>query len=243
MDREPRRRRRPALSCLECRRRKIKCDRLDPCSHCTATRSDCLYRRYHSNSPTGIPRLRRSTSPRDSPLGPSASTTTVSETVIHGRNVPLEKATEPPTTSTESPSAPVATLSSTPGSSGGGNETQPPDPNDLWDIGQSIPFLARQSGHTDELDSCDSVRGLSESNRDIVGRQAGLQNSQIMLKKTRVLGWSFWMATVKEVLNSKAQRRVFASFISIPFISLSLTVVTALHVGRFLQSIYRGQWQ
>lgn len=34
-----RRRRRPALSCSECRRRKIKCDRKLPCNHCTQTPS------------------------------------------------------------------------------------------------------------------------------------------------------------------------------------------------------------
>jgi hypothetical protein len=39
-----RRRRRPALSCSECRRRKIKCDRKLPCNHCTQTPSvACSY--------------------------------------------------------------------------------------------------------------------------------------------------------------------------------------------------------
>ena len=43
MERQPRRRRRPALSCLECRRRKIKCDRTDPCNHCRANKSVCQF--------------------------------------------------------------------------------------------------------------------------------------------------------------------------------------------------------
>lgn len=43
MERQPRRRRRPALSCLECRRRKIKCDRTDPCNHCRANKSICQF--------------------------------------------------------------------------------------------------------------------------------------------------------------------------------------------------------
>ena len=34
----PRKRRRPALSCFECRRRKIKCDRNHPCSQCLQSR-------------------------------------------------------------------------------------------------------------------------------------------------------------------------------------------------------------
>lgn len=38
-------RRRAALSCLECRRRKIKCDRNDPCIHCKRTPgTTCLYK-------------------------------------------------------------------------------------------------------------------------------------------------------------------------------------------------------
>lgn len=41
----PVRRRRPALSCVECRRRKIKCDRRKPCGPCTRTKSPtCTYR-------------------------------------------------------------------------------------------------------------------------------------------------------------------------------------------------------
>ncbi|CRG85604.1 putative transcriptional regulatory protein C417,09c [Talaromyces islandicus] len=39
----PRKRRRPARSCQECRRRKIKCDLKQPCSHCIASRCSCLY--------------------------------------------------------------------------------------------------------------------------------------------------------------------------------------------------------
>ncbi|KAK7229700.1 hypothetical protein V2G26_001870 [Clonostachys chloroleuca] len=40
----PRRRRRPALSCLECRRRKIKCDQKSPCTHCSRHKTLCAYR-------------------------------------------------------------------------------------------------------------------------------------------------------------------------------------------------------
>lgn len=39
----PRKRRRPALSCVECRRRKIKCDRNHPCEHCKRNGSNCTF--------------------------------------------------------------------------------------------------------------------------------------------------------------------------------------------------------
>ncbi|KAL4922089.1 hypothetical protein BDW62DRAFT_197325 [Aspergillus aurantiobrunneus] len=39
----PRREIAPGRSCLECRRRKIKCDRSHPCSYCTRVRVNCRY--------------------------------------------------------------------------------------------------------------------------------------------------------------------------------------------------------
>ncbi|KAF4634411.1 hypothetical protein G7Y89_g3707 [Cudoniella acicularis] len=49
----PRKRRRPALSCAECRRRKVKCDRKDPCDQCRKTKSaTCTY------SPEGLSSLK-----------------------------------------------------------------------------------------------------------------------------------------------------------------------------------------
>ena len=38
-----RRRNRVITSCLECRRRKLKCDKLAPCTNCTRFKRDCLY--------------------------------------------------------------------------------------------------------------------------------------------------------------------------------------------------------
>ncbi|KAG5289296.1 fungal specific transcription factor domain-containing protein [Histoplasma ohiense] len=38
-----RRRNRMITSCLECRRRKLKCDRLHPCSNCAKNKRDCLF--------------------------------------------------------------------------------------------------------------------------------------------------------------------------------------------------------
>lgn len=39
----PRRRRRPPRSCELCRRRKVKCDRKEPCNHCSSSRTNCVY--------------------------------------------------------------------------------------------------------------------------------------------------------------------------------------------------------
>ncbi|PYH49627.1 uncharacterized protein BP01DRAFT_387792 [Aspergillus saccharolyticus JOP 1030-1] len=53
-DSEPRKRRRPAKSCEQCRQRKVRCDREVPCGPCRRSRSsvDCSYRQnLHSPSP------------------------------------------------------------------------------------------------------------------------------------------------------------------------------------------------
>ncbi|KAI2622405.1 hypothetical protein GGR54DRAFT_62378 [Hypoxylon sp. NC1633] len=42
--RSVRRRRRLALACTECRRRKVACDRGDPCKNCVLRKSSCIYR-------------------------------------------------------------------------------------------------------------------------------------------------------------------------------------------------------
>lgn len=46
----PVQRRRPALSCVECRKRKVKCDRIRPCGPCTRIESPtCTYRPHPRN--------------------------------------------------------------------------------------------------------------------------------------------------------------------------------------------------
>ncbi|KAI1258496.1 hypothetical protein F5Y18DRAFT_413410 [Xylariaceae sp. FL1019] len=56
MQSERRSRRRLPRSCVECRRRKIRCDRNDPCSHCVLTKCSCLYiaRRASTTSTTNF---------------------------------------------------------------------------------------------------------------------------------------------------------------------------------------------
>lgn len=61
MENPVRKRRRPAVACTECRRRKVKCDRILPCASCVLGTLTCAY-----NSPN---------TPIQNP-GPSASLTT-----------------------------------------------------------------------------------------------------------------------------------------------------------------------
>jgi hypothetical protein len=53
---QPHRRRRPALACHECRRRKIKCDQRSPCAHCIRHNTECIYQPYRDGSPSVLVR-------------------------------------------------------------------------------------------------------------------------------------------------------------------------------------------
>lgn len=45
----PKKRRRPALACLQCRRRKVRCDQNKPCNNCTKSRiPDCTFPQTHT---------------------------------------------------------------------------------------------------------------------------------------------------------------------------------------------------
>ncbi|KAF2449807.1 hypothetical protein P171DRAFT_405342 [Karstenula rhodostoma CBS 690.94] len=77
----PVRRRRPALSCVECRKRKVKCDRARPCGPCTRIQSPtCTYRPHPWNdervSPVRRPRPVAATSTgastQDGPHSPTS---------------------------------------------------------------------------------------------------------------------------------------------------------------------------
>ena len=59
-----RKRRRPALSCIECRRRKIKCDRNMPCNHCIQSKNAvCSYKDLHPSAHSRTARTTEKTAP------------------------------------------------------------------------------------------------------------------------------------------------------------------------------------
>ncbi|KXJ86987.1 hypothetical protein Micbo1qcDRAFT_108000, partial [Microdochium bolleyi] len=51
------RRRRAALTCLECRRRKVKCDRQSPCGQCVTTQVSCIFRSLGNDVPATKSRI------------------------------------------------------------------------------------------------------------------------------------------------------------------------------------------
>ncbi|ETS84627.1 hypothetical protein PFICI_02652 [Pestalotiopsis fici W106-1] len=103
-----RRRRRPAVSCVLCRRRKIKCNRESPCNNCVKSgRNECVY----ENPPPPAPRQprsdRMSEAGTDSQLSLSSTNSIQSVVQSHGSD-PASRGPTPATTTTGSSSSPSA---------------------------------------------------------------------------------------------------------------------------------------
>ncbi|KAM0425708.1 hypothetical protein ACHAPT_008955 [Fusarium lateritium] len=167
MERIPRRRRRPALSCIECRRRKIKFYR-QPGEHATAVQ--------HPLSPSTEGRSPVSRAPqRNTPAGRTDDTVSLQVTSA-------APATEQPGSSRLSVNGRNA--ENTPASS--------------CDEESRIRDLLLRVQRLEDSSASSPLRGLSETGRTILARQSGLQNSQVILNKTRILRWSHWMGTAPE---------------------------------------------
>ncbi|KAI2624283.1 hypothetical protein GGR54DRAFT_638162 [Hypoxylon sp. NC1633] len=204
MERQPRRRRRPALSCLECRRRKIKCDRNDPCAHCVSSKSQCTFKVY-SREP--ITQQHRQQPGQDDRPGENLSSPAVSPSFSaqHSHTNTHRSITEnahhlsgPLPTATAAISATIPTpggQNGTPNTLGRSN-IRPPEA--AQDAEPNIQDLIRRVEKLEETSSSEHIRGLSDTNQEIFSRQLGVQSSQIMLNKTRVLGWSLRMGITQE---------------------------------------------
>lgn len=192
MERQPRRRRRPALACLDCRRRKIKCDRNDPCANCTSFGTQCTYRLYSNNEGQAIQQQRQ----HDSALGSTATSEAYAPSPLaqdqgqrYGSSAPLTELNYPNHLSGPQAAESDPTL--------GPADIRSPNldlniQSDLWNI-------LRKVQKPGESSPSNSIHELSENGRDILARQAGLQESQVILNKTRMLSWSHWMGVAQEV--------------------------------------------
>ncbi|PGH00032.1 hypothetical protein GX51_06031 [Blastomyces parvus] len=94
-DAPPRKRRRPALACDQCRRRKIKCDQKVPCDQCRRSKSlsihTCTY--THAHTPAGSSSFASSTRCYDSPQPQRPSATQAPPAPI----VPISQISRPGT--------------------------------------------------------------------------------------------------------------------------------------------------
>ncbi|OTA58346.1 hypothetical protein K449DRAFT_373818 [Hypoxylon sp. EC38] len=181
MERQPRRRRRPALSCLECRRRKIKCDRNEPCAHCTSAKLQCTYKVYGDepsirHQPLQDDFWREASSPSRRALSPHLPE---SQVAVSSSSTTVVAAGENDTPSTL-----------------GSNRTQ--SSNQAQDVEPGLVNIMQRGLNPDKPSAPNPINALSESGREILARQLGLKDSQIILNKTRILGWSLRIGTAPE---------------------------------------------
>lgn len=198
MEQEPRRRRRPALSCVECRRRKIKCDRKDPCTHCTLNKTQCAYRTYNG---AAAQRQRRSRSPLNSPSSLSTNAPTASAQAAQVAPVDTEINDQHPFPWFErrraSPSARTPAGRHYPATLG-----QLPTPSHSHSTDHDVRDLLRRVQRLESSASSPAARSRSEGGREAYTPQSSLRDGPITLKKTRILGWSNWVPEIREVCCS-----------------------------------------
>ncbi|KAF2094645.1 FAD/NAD(P)-binding domain-containing protein [Rhizodiscina lignyota] len=190
MERQPVRRRRPALSCIGCRRRKIKCDRNDPCAHCVSTRTQCIY----SNG-SHVRQQPQQANSGDSITSPSVhAPSPLPRTQQVSTNGSIAEYGSHPSVTVAAP-APIGVQNATPSSLGRDDIQRP---NLVHDVEPDLRNVPQRAQRLADTSASNPIHELFENGRDILARQSGLQDSQIMLYKTRILRWSHWMGTAPE---------------------------------------------
>lgn len=197
MEQLSRRRRRPALSCVECRRRKIKCDRNQPCAHCISAKTQCGYKFYNHESvvrrPPLQPRHGASSGLPSSPSGYAPSPSVESQPAKPGQSI-----------SQITNRLPISSVPVTPDTSSGGNRSTLPESLRSNAPRDATVEYSNDIGHAQNLTQSSAsgpMRGLSEAARSTLLVQHGLQDSDVILNKTRTLRWSHWVGAAEEVMQ------------------------------------------
>ncbi|TFB00258.1 hypothetical protein CCMA1212_007629 [Trichoderma ghanense] len=198
-------RRRPALSCIECRRRKLKCDRKSPCSRCVSTETQCTYTIYHqgkhraAHGQDGRIRVSSNSMPSPSTIHPASNPShvdtdcssivgtaaSIGERSDHaGRSIEARVTANSALGPDELSTAPAANEIEIP------NRSRPVDP-ELRDLRGRVHRLERSMIHV-------PVHDLSQADRDMLAGEAGLPDARIILNKTRIMRWSHWVGIAKE---------------------------------------------
>ncbi|KAK3318077.1 hypothetical protein B0H66DRAFT_224751 [Apodospora peruviana] len=203
---EPRRRNRPALSCIQCRTRKIRCDRNEPCASCIKSKIvNCTYEEARrpkprlwklSPAPSSVPGPRFNAvqtvdgpAPRFAPDGPyrepQPSTGAASGLQYAGSasSVPSVRNSESTTASLPSPTARYVDSGSAVGSA-------PVADTLLKQIRQLEQELA-------DLRSRDPMSQSSQSSQSTHSSQQPPTRNQPSITKARYLGASHWMNDAK----------------------------------------------
>jgi hypothetical protein len=207
MDRRAHRQRRPVLSCLECRRRKIKCSRTEPCAQCVSSNhSQCVYS-LQGNAPVIQEESRQQSNvlTLDSTLDQAlerllAPVSQEVQGISDGKSdidydVHNRRSTSEATVELANHSTPM--VAKAPNVSQA--HTKPDER--AYNAEHTLQGLLTRLRVAGEPSVSNSILGLTATNRAILNHQSGLQDSQTILNKSRILSWSHWMSTSQEVLE------------------------------------------
>ncbi|OHE99122.1 hypothetical protein CORC01_05615 [Colletotrichum orchidophilum] len=185
MERQTRRRRRPALSCLECRRRKIKCDREEPCGHCTTSKLSCTYR-IHRGDSVARTFVRQAVQPTQSAhmISPLSQAQTMVPAQEHTNNTNL--ASEP---------GMVHLNLYEQGVHDDVSEDVVVSENLAQTAEPALRDLLHRVQRLEEASTDPTQPRRSEARQNTMSKNA---DSRVMLKKTRVWRWSDWMGEASE---------------------------------------------
>lgn len=192
MEPQLRRRRRPAQSCVECRRRKVKCDRQEPCAHCRASKNKCIYRVY---SHEGIVWRQ---SAHETSEGSTSSQSAIAEQT--GKDPPVLGTGNQPSMPLGGTAVGTITAGYSHASNISGHDgIQLPSTTQDAESETLVQCLFQRVLKLEEVLDSSPTSGLSQRGQSMLTSQSGLQDSQIILNKTRIMRWSHWMGTAREV--------------------------------------------
>lgn len=203
---EVRRRRRRILSCLQCRRRKIKCNRQQPCNYCIETQQSCTYQAPLSPQPWQLQPSKKVAKP---PPSNNNSWRSVILSAEDGGVAPGSSQAAAASAYAGVADAGDAGPAPTPPASSQGTPASLPTPG-TCSINPNEAYASPQPLQHDA---------------HILARRSAAHDSQIVLDKTRILRWSHWMGAGQEVLlhNPPCQSSPFTNFPMIHSLGSSFT--------------------
>ncbi|GLA08392.1 hypothetical protein AnigIFM60653_009923 [Aspergillus niger] len=186
---QPRKRRRPALSCIECRRRKVKCDRHNPCGQCVAAQSRCGYKTYSGQQI--IAHLQR---------GHASQSTRLNQPASEREQAPARYSSTRGEFRADQPY----------GAEHGGAAETDNGSRKLTDIARAQSPIQASIAHStlrdmfqrlqrlEQASKSDHLRDGSETGGAILMDQSMLLGTYVVLNKTKVVRWSSRMGAAKE---------------------------------------------
>ncbi len=194
---EPRRRRRPAHSCVECRRRKVKCDRNQPCNNCSGRRrhATCI---YNINATTG------NVTPISTPSFSTGSYVVDSPEQCDVNALRMSGVTKASLYSAGQPPDDVQRSSTVP--SGAGSSPSLPGKDHTTATSEGDDDLHRRLRALEQLlSTCNTRQPPTDENSPAI--VLSLHDGRGSLNKSRVFGRSHWMTQIAQVRHRSPHDR------------------------------------